>query len=125
MNHVFFKRGSVFRIKLPPFDLSQKGEAIIKYVLNLQQGKVVEKVDTFVCLLITTEPQKLKKLYKWDVLLSPDESHTAEGAKVCCNQVYTIPKEKIIDYVYSVSNTTMLEVDRKLVIGLCMRGLEI
>ena len=125
MNPIFFIRGAVFIIEITPYDPNRPENNIPKYALNLQEGKVVENADTFVCLLLTTEKSKLKKKYPWDVFLTPQESKTQEGAKICCNQVYTIKKDCIKDYAYTLSEPTMKEVDEKLILGLCIGNFKI
>lgn len=125
MNPIFLKRGAVYIIKYSADDPLKKGEDIPKYVINLQEGEVVDKANSFVFLFITTDAEKLKKIYKWDVLLSPEESHTKAGAKVGCDRVYTGFKKNIIEFAYELNHSTMVEIDEKLYFTLCIGGRKI
>ena len=109
----FFKRGFVFKIKfIPPNDPTK---SIDKFVVCLQEGKIVERSADFVAALITTK--KLENIYPWEVYLSPKECQSSEGAKVQCNKIHTIPKDWIEKNVYTLSDATMEEVDQKLMLG--------
>lgn len=109
----FFKRGFVFKIKfVPPND---PAKSIDKFVVCLQEGKIVEKSADFTAALITTK--KVDKIRPWEVYLSPQECRSSDGAKVQCNKIHTIPKEWIEKNAYTLSDATMEEVDQKLMLG--------
>jgi len=120
---VFYIRGAVFLVKFVPPD--QPSKPIQKYVLCLQEGKIVENVNSFVAVVITTIKEKKEiKDYPWQVILSPQESRTEHGAIIICNQIHTIPKDNIIEHKYTLSDATMKEVNAKLMLGIGIAKIE-
>jgi mRNA-degrading endonuclease toxin of MazEF toxin-antitoxin module len=123
MSVTFFARGIVFKVEFPADDPAKKDKNIPKYALNLQEGKIVDKRDYFVCVLLTTNIDKLRVT---DVLLTQEEAgleDTDDRAKVCCESIYTLPKSIIAEPAYTLSESTMREVDKKLLISLCVDGI--
>jgi mRNA-degrading endonuclease toxin of MazEF toxin-antitoxin module len=114
---IFFKRGCVYLVRFhPPDDPHHLRE---KYVLCLQEGKIVDNANSFVGLILTSiKKDKKPKLYPWQVILSPEESRTENGAIIICNQIHTIPKDRVLEYRYSLSDATMREVDQKVMLGI-------
>lgn len=113
---IFFKRGCVYLTELYPPDDPQN--PISKFVLCLQEGKIVDNANSFVGVILTSiKKDKKPKSYPWQVILSPEESKTEEGAVIICNQIHTIPKDRVIEYKYFLSDATMREVDQKLMLG--------
>lgn len=111
-----FRRGDVYLIQFPLPD--QPGKTITKYAVNLQEGRIIAKSPTMVCVMITTfKTADPGRLYPTDVVLSPQESGTRYGAKVICNQIHTVAKSMIIDFGYRLSAETMREIDESLLLG--------
>lgn len=111
-----FRRGDVYLIQFPLPD--QPGETITKYAVNLQEGRIIAKSPTMVCVMITTfKSADRGRLYPTDVVLSPEESATRYGAKVICNQIHTVAKSMIIDFKYRLSPEMMREIDERLLLG--------
>jgi len=111
-----FQRGDVYLIQFPLPD--QPGKTVTKYAVNLQEGKIIAKSPTMVCVMITTfKSADRGRLYPTDVVLSPEESGTRYGAKVICNQIHTVAKSMIIDFKYRLSPGTMREIDERLLLG--------
>lgn len=110
---VQFSRGNVFRVKFHPPD--EPSAMIEKYVVNLQEGKIVENSPTFVGFILTT--QRLQHIYPTDVLVTKEECGYSEGAKILCNQPHTIPKNDIISFEYKLSDVTMEAVGEKSLLG--------
>lgn len=96
--------------------------AIEKFCVNLQEGRIVDKSPTFVAVNITTD--RLDEIYPDNVVLTPEESHTATGAKVLCNQIHTLFKTQIKRAAYRLSETKMQEINDKLLIGVGIVKLE-
>jgi len=112
-----FKRGDVYLVNFPLPDVL--GQTIPKFMLNLQEGKIIDHSSTMVGVIITTlKNPSSPNLYPADVLLTPLESKTQYGAKVLCNQIHTIDKSQIIDFKYKLSITTMQEVNKRLFLGI-------
>ena len=110
-----FKRGDVYLVEYPLPDTL--GHTITKYMVNLQEGSIIDYCPTMVGLIITTlKSPDPPKLYPTDVLLTPVESKTKYGAKVLCNQIHTIDKKQILDLKYHLSLPTMREIDKKLLL---------
>jgi mRNA-degrading endonuclease toxin of MazEF toxin-antitoxin module len=118
-----FKRGDVYVVDFPLPDAL--GKTITKFMVNLQEGSIIDYTSTMVGQIITTlkSPDPLK-LYPTDVLLSPEESKTKYGAKVLCNQIHTIDKKQILDIKYHFSLPTMREIDKKLLLGIGLIKIE-
>lgn len=113
---IFFKRGCVYLVEFIPPDDPQN--PIEKFVLCLQEGKIVDNANSFVGVILTSiKKDKEPKAYPWQVILSPEESRTEGGAIIICNQIHTIPKDWVIEYKYSLSDATMKEVDQKLLLS--------
>lgn len=108
-----FSRGNVFRVKFHPPD--QPSETIEKYVVNLQEGKIIKNSPTFVGFILTT--QRLEDIYPTDVLVAEQECGRPGGAKILCNQPHTIPKKDIISFEYKLSDVTIEAVAEKSLLG--------
>lgn len=120
---IFFKRGCVYLTGFYPPDDPQN--PIKKFVLCLQEGKIVDKANSFVGVILTSiKKDKESKPYPWQVILSPEESQIEEGAIIICNQIHTIPKERVIEYKYTLSDATMKEVNQKLMLGIGIAKIE-
>ena len=112
-----FKRGDVYLVDFPLPDAL--GKTITKFMVNLQEGSIIDYTSTMVGLIITTlKAPSPPKLYPTDVLLNPEESKTKYGAKVLCNQIHTIDKKQILDFKYHLSLPTLREIDKKLLLGI-------
>ncbi|MCI0698732.1 type II toxin-antitoxin system PemK/MazF family toxin [candidate division KSB1 bacterium] len=117
MKTVNFKRGDVYLINFPLPDVI--GQTIHKFMVNLQEGKIIDHSRTMVGVIITTlKDSTPPTLYPTDVLLTPQESKTQYGAKVICNQIHTIDKSQIIDFKYNLSLATMQEINKKPLLGI-------
>jgi mRNA-degrading endonuclease toxin of MazEF toxin-antitoxin module len=120
---IFFKRGSVYLVQFHPPD--DPYHPIQKFVLCLQEGKIVDNANSFVGVILTSiKKDKKPKLYPWQVILSPEESRTDSGAIIICNQIHTILKDRVIEYKYSLSDATMKEVNQKLMLGIGILKIE-
>jgi mRNA-degrading endonuclease toxin of MazEF toxin-antitoxin module len=120
---IFFKRGCVYLAEFSPPD--DPDNPIKKFVLCLQEGKIVDSAKSFVGLILTSiKKDKERKPYPWQVILSPEESRTEEGAIIICNQIHTIPKDRVTEYKYTLSDATLKEVDQKLMLGIGILKIE-
>jgi mRNA-degrading endonuclease toxin of MazEF toxin-antitoxin module len=112
-----FKRGNVYLVNYPLPDVL--GQTIPKFMVNLQEGSIIEYSPTMVGVIITTLKDSMPpKLYPTEVLLTAQESKTQYGAKVLCNQIHTISKQRIVDFKYKLSLETMQRIDKKLLLGI-------
>ena len=112
-----FKRGDVYLVNFPLPDA--RGQTIQKFMINLQEGRIIDHSPTMVGIIITTLKSSARpELFSTDVLLSPQETKTQYGAKALCNQIHTIDKLQIIDFKYRLSPATMLEINKRLLIGI-------
>lgn len=107
-------RGAVYYINYQKTD----GTVIKKFVVCLQQGKVVNNSDSFLGVLLTTE--HMDRDYPWEVKVSAEEARTPTGARITCSQIHTLPKSCVIEYRYPLSAATMREVDKRLLRALCI-----
>jgi len=112
-----FKRGEVYLVNFPLPDVL--GQTIPKFMINLQEGRIIDHSPTMVGIVITTlKSPAHPDLFPTDVLLSPQETKTPYGAKALCNQIHTVDKLQIIDFKYKLSPETMLEINKRLFIGI-------
>lgn len=115
---ITYRRGSVYLVDFPPPDNS---EPIRKYALCVQAPALLhDKRERFLGALLTTK--NLDKRYAWDVLLSPEESHSAAGVRVVLSELHTIMKEWVIEHAYDLRPETMKEVDKALLVSLGIVG---
>ena len=120
---IFFKRGCVYLVEfIPPDDPQNPME---KFVLCLQEGKIVDNANSFVGVVLTSiKKDKKPKRYPWQVMVSPEESRTEWGAIIICHQIHTIPKDRVVEHKYVLSDATMKAVDEKLLLGVGMVKIE-
>ena len=105
----------VIRFPLP----DQPNKAIEKFAVNLQEGVIVDRDPSFVCVLITTlKGPTPTRLYPADVLLTLKESQTQYGGKVVCSQIHTVHKSHILAHKYTLSSETMHKIDGRLLMGI-------
>jgi len=123
MKNFPFKRGDVYLVEFPLPDIL--GKAITKYIVNLQEGSIINFSPTMVGIIITTfKTPSPPRLYPTDVLLTPHESRTQYGAKAICNQIHTIDKKQILNLKYHLSMATMREIDKRLLLGIGLIKIE-
>lgn len=121
---LFFARGSVYIVQFtPPGDPTV---ILHKYFVCLQEGRLFERADDFVAVRITSLRQDdTRKTYPTHVFLTPEESETEFGAKVICEWIHTIPKASVTDYAYTLTESTMREIEERLLIALGLERFEI
>jgi len=118
-----FKRGEVYLVNYPLPDVL--GQTIPKYMINLQEGSIIDYGSTMVGVIITTFKNPTSfKLYPTEVLLTAQETKTQYGAKALCNQIHTISKQRIIELKYKLPLETMQRIDKKLLLGIGMIKIE-
>ena len=121
---LIFKRGCVFTINFPPDDPQRQG-LIKKFVLCLQEGKIVQNRDRFVGVLLTTcKDTSEPRTYPWSVFISPTESKTKYGVLIDCSQIHTIPRNDILGVEYELDRATMGKVDTALQFGIGTLNIE-
>jgi hypothetical protein len=91
----------------------------VKYFVNVQEGDLFRNAPTISGYFLTTK--KLDKLFPTDVFILPAECGNKNGAKIIASQPYTIMKEDLIEYKYTLAPKKLSELDRAIAIGL---GLE-
>ena len=93
-------RGDVYIAEIIfPDDKSQK--IYKKFVVVIQDSYLFKSSPTVAVLILTTN--RLDKVYPWEVFLTPEECKHESGAKIISNQPYTISKNQLIGYKYSLS----------------------
>ncbi len=112
-------RGGVYLVNFRPQDHNARFR---KFILCLQEGEMVRNTNWFVGIALTT--RRLEKHHPADVRISKEENATNRDAKAICSQIHTIPKRNIIELKYVLSQSTMDEIDQKLLFGIGLVPLE-
>jgi len=109
------KRGEVYlaEINFVGEDVTTKHN---KFVVLLQSGKIFTNSDTISILVLTT--RHLDRIYPTDVFVPPQECGVAKGAKILANQPHTILKSQLIQWKYTLSETTIEKMNVALAVGL-------
>lgn len=119
------QRGAVYLIEFPlPNPKQDIGKTIMKYILCLQEGKIIENRPLFTAVKLTSKKDSQRKLYPTDVVLSAAESQTDQGVIIECDYVHTIAKAQIVKLAYRVSSQKMQEIDTLLPFALGLIQIE-
>lgn len=114
MNSSNLKRGEVYlaEINFVGEDATTKHK---KFVVILQSGKTFSNSDTVPVLVLTTK--HLDRMYSTDVFVPPQECGVTKGAKILANQPHTILKAQLIQWKYTLSETTIEKMNVALAVG--------
>jgi len=87
----------------------------LKFVVILQSGKLFTNSDTVSVLVLTTK--HLDRMYHTDVFVAAKECGAAKGAKILANQPHTILKSQLVQWKYTLSETTIEKMNVALAVG--------
>ena len=110
------KRGDVYLAKLLFDDENGGRRELTKFVVVLQEGRWFARSQQVAVLRLTTK--NIDHRYPTDVWVPPAECGTNKGAKIIADQPLTILKCRLLKYRYSLSASTMEQVEQALVLSL-------
>ena len=120
---LFYLRGAVYRVKFRRFE--EPRTEVTKYLVCLQQGKLVERRDTFTAVVMNScKDNKTPALFPWSVYASPADTQTEYGAIINCSEIHTIPKGDVLDLAYTLPSEIITKIDRALAWGIGIVSIE-
>ena len=118
-----FKRGDIYLIKFRSMLTKKYPNGKPKFVLVLQEGRYFSGYDTVEVLIVTSD--KDSDGYKTNVKIEIGETKLPEESWIICAQPMYIPKSwfrsKDVKNVGTLSPEKMLDVDKAIFQGLCMK----
>ncbi len=109
----FPKRGQIWFVSLDPVvghEMGKKRPALV--VSNDRNNQFAETVTI---LPITS---KTEKVYPFEVFLSKEETHLPKDSKVKCNQVRTVDKKRLVNFMGTLSSERLKDIEQALLIHL-------
>jgi mRNA interferase MazF len=109
----FPKRGQIWFVSLDPVvghEIEKKRPALI--ISNDRNNQFAETVTV---LPITS---KTEKIYPFEVFLPKEETNLPEDSKVKCNQIHTLDKKRLVNFVGTLSSEKLKEIEKALRIHL-------
>ncbi len=109
----FPKRGQIWFVSLDPVvghGIGKKRPALV--VSNDRNNQFA---DTVTVLPITS---KTEKVYPFEVLLSKEETSLPKDSKVKCNQIRTVDKKRLVNFVGTLSSEKLKVIEKALRIHL-------
>ena len=107
----FPKRGYIWFVSLEPVTGHEIGERRPAVIISNDKNNLF--ADTVTILPITS---KTEKIYPFEVLLPKEETCLSKDSKVKCNQIRTIDKKRLIDFVGTLSTERLKEIKQALLI---------
>lgn len=109
----FPKRGQIWFVSLDPVvghEMGKKRPALV--VSNDRNNQFAETVTI---LPITS---KTEKVYPFEVFLSKEETRLPKDSKVKCNQVRTVDKKRLVNFLGTLSSERLKDIEQALLIHL-------
>lgn len=109
----FPKRGQIWFVSLDPVvghEIGKRRPALI--ISNDGNNQFAETVTV---LPITS---KTEKIYPFEVFLPKEETHLPKDSKVKCNQVRTVDKKRLVNFVGTLSSEGLKDIEQALLIHL-------
>jgi len=109
----FPKRGEIWFVSLEPVVGHETGKTRPALVISNDRNNLF--AETVTVLPITS---KTEKIYPFEVFLPSKETHLAKDSKVKCNQIRTVDKKRVINFVSSLFPEKLEKVEKALLIHL-------
>ncbi len=120
---LFYARGSAYLVNF--YRCEKPRLETPKYVVCLQQGKIVTNRDTFTAVAMNTcKDNNPPPQFPWSIYVPPTVCKTEFGAIVNCSEIHTILKEEVIEYAYTLPDEIIKKVDRGLMYAIGLATLE-
>ena len=109
----FPKRGEIWFVSLEPVAGHEIGKTRSALVMSNDRNNLF--AETVTVLPITS---KTEKIYPFEVFLPREETHLDKDSKVKCNQIRTIDKKRLINFVSALLPEKLEKVEKALLIHL-------
>ncbi len=109
----FPKRGEIWFVSLEPVVGHEIGKTRPALVISNDRNNLF--AETVTVLPITS---KIEKIYPFEVFLSGEEIQLLKDSKIKCNQIRTIDKKRLINFVSTLLPEKLEKVERALLIHL-------
>ncbi len=109
----FPKRGEIWFVSLEPVVGHEIGKTRPALVISNDRNNLFSEMVTV--LPITA---KIEKIYPFEVFLSGEEIQLLKDSKVKCNQIRTIDKKRLINFVSALLPEKLEKVEKALLIHL-------
>jgi len=109
----FPKRGEVWFVSLEPIVGHEIGKTRPALVISNNKNNLF--ANTVTVLPITS---KTERIYPFEVFLPEEETRLPKDSKVKCNQIRTIDKKRLINFLSTLSPERLKEVEKALLIHL-------
>jgi len=109
----FPKRGEIWFVSLEPVVGHEIGKTRPALVISNDRNNLF--AETVTVLPITS---KIKKIYPFEVFLPGEEIKLLKNSKVKCNQIRTIDKKRLINFVSTLLPEKLERVEKALLIHL-------
>jgi len=109
----FPKRGEIWFVSLEPVVGHEIGKTRPALVISNNRNNLF--ADTVTVLPITS---KSKNVYPFEVFLSNEETHLPKDSKVKCNQIRTVDKKRLINFVSTLLPEKLEMIEKAILIHL-------
>jgi len=109
----FPKRGEIWFVALEPVAGHEIGKTRPALVISNDRNNLF--AETVTVLPITS---KTEKIYPFEVFLPREETHLPKDSKVKCNQIRTVDKKRLINFVSTLLPEKLEKVEKALLIHL-------
>ena len=109
----FPKKGEIWLVSLEPVVGHEIGKTRPALVISNDRNNLF--AETVTVLPITS---KTEKIYPFEVFLPSEETHLSKDSKVKCNQIRTIDKKRLINFVSTLLPEKLEKVEKALLIHL-------
>ncbi len=109
----FPERGQIWFVSLDPVVGHEMGKKRPALVVSNDRNNLF--ADTITVLPITS---KTEKVYPFEVFLSKEETNLPKDSKVKCNQIRTVDKKRLANFVGSLSSERLKDIEQALLIHL-------
>ncbi|MCK4618261.1 type II toxin-antitoxin system PemK/MazF family toxin [Candidatus Aerophobetes bacterium] len=109
----FPKRGQIWFVSLDPVVGHEMGKKRPALVVSNDRNN--EFTETVTILPITS---KTEKVYPFEVFLLKEETHLPKDLKVKCNQVRTVDKKRLVNFMGTLSSERLKDIEQALLIHL-------
>jgi len=109
----FPNRGQIWFVSLDPVMGHEMGKKRPALVVSNDRNNLF--ADTVTVLPITS---KTERVYPFEVFLPREETNLPKDSKVKCNQIRTVDKKRLANFVGSLSSERLKDVEQALLIHL-------
>jgi len=109
----FPERGQIWFVSLEPVVGHEIGKRRPAVVISNDRNNLF--ADTVTVLPITS---KVGKIYPFEIFLSKEETRLPRDSKVKCNQIRTVDKKRLVNFVGILSSEKLKKIEEALLIHL-------